>query len=149
MATKTYNLVFEGYWRAGKVGGLPAVSGIYCVYAARFQAWSNTVSLRRLLYVGESENVHDRVGGHERWTDWHRRLQSGEELCFSAAAIAPESDRQRAEAAVINHHKPPCNTEYVNGFPFDRTEVTTSGASGLLTARFVVMPEAAAAAAWR
>jgi hypothetical protein len=69
----------------------------------------------------------------------------GEVLCFNAALVSPAADRERAEAAMINHHKPPCNTKYVSDFPFDETTIATSGTNALLAARFTVKTRKAAA----
>jgi len=138
MTEKTYNLEFDGYWRTPKINGMPAKSGIYCVYACTYNPRERTVSLQRLLYIGESENVRSRVSNHESWGDWKRKLRSGEELCFNAALIAPEAARERSEAAMIFKHKPPCNSEYVNSFPFDKTTVRTSGENALLSSVFTV-----------
>ena len=140
MAAKSYALTFDGYWRTPNIAGLPAASGIYCVYACTHNAQEGTVSIRKLLYIGEAENVSNRVSGHERWSDWERHLLSGEELCFGAALIAPASDRQRAEAALIHHHKPPCSVEYVDAFSFDETTISTAGRNALLDAYFTVYP---------
>lgn len=140
MVAITYSLTFDGYWRAGAVAGLPASSGIYCVYACTHNAQSRTVSLKRLLYIGEAANIRDRVTIHERWDDWRRRLNFGEELCFNAALISPQADRERAEAAMIFKHKPPCNTQCVDSFPFDTTTIWTSGKNALLYPQFTVSP---------
>lgn len=133
---KSYSLFFDGYYLGG--GGLPAKSGIYCVYACTNDATGNRVSIRKLLYIGESADVRERVSGHERRRDWERELQYGEVLCFSAALIAPRSDRQRAEAATIHHHKPPCNKEYVHSFPYEQTTISTSGRNADLDTNFTV-----------
>ena len=138
MASKSYTLNFDGYWREPNIGGLPAQSGVYCVYACTYNAQASTVNLNRVLYIGESADVKTRVAGHEKWAEWRRQLKSGEELCFSAALISPTDDRLRAEAAMVHHHKPPCNTEYVQAFPFDQTTVTTTGKNALLTGVFTV-----------
>ncbi|HUZ31228.1 MAG TPA: hypothetical protein VMV19_03840 [Xanthobacteraceae bacterium] len=61
----------------------------------------------RLLYIGGADAVPTRVGGHEYRPAWEKKLGLGEELCFSVAVISPTADRQQAEAAMINHHKPP------------------------------------------
>ncbi len=138
MVAKTYSLNFDGYWRAPNVSGLPASSGIYCVYACTHNRQENTVSIRKLLYVGEAADIRGRVSSHERWQDWEDKLLPGEELCFNAALIYPESDRQRAEAAMIYHHKPPCNVEFLNSFPYDQTTTSTSGRNVLLDVNFTV-----------
>jgi len=119
MAAKSYTLNFDGYWWVPNISGLPAGSGINCVYVCMHNVQEKTVSIRKLLYVGEAASVKERVSGHERWQDWGRELLRGEGLSLSAALIASESDRQRAEAAMIHHHKPPCNVEYVDSFPYD------------------------------
>jgi hypothetical protein len=138
MAAKNYVLNFDGYWRDVNKDGLPVQSGIYTVYAATYDAIAKTVSLRRLLYIGESDDVRSRVAIHDRRSDWLKKLSIGETLCYGVAPISPTTDRQRAEAAMINHHKPPCNVEYVNEFPFETTGITTSGQNSLMTVTFTV-----------
>lgn len=134
---KTISLDFQGYWLEANKSGIPAESGIYCVYACTYNSNSDTVSLRELIYVGESHNVRERIDDHERLPDWKRRLHPGETICYSFAEIG-SVDRNRAEAAVIYHHKPPCNTEYKNSFPFEDTQIITSGKNALLKTSFIV-----------
>ena len=124
--SKTYVLHFS----ADELG-LPANSGIYCVFAALWTPY-------RLLYVGEAENIWLRIATHERRVDWNHQLRTGERLSFRAARIQSASDRQRAEAAMIYFHKPPCNVEYTNHFPFPATTIITSGQNALLTPTFSV-----------
>jgi hypothetical protein len=138
MAAKSYALTFNGYWREPNISGLPAKSGIYCVYACTYNSNAKTVSLNRLLYFGEAADMQARVAGHEKWGDWRRELRIGEELCFSASLISGAEDRQRAEAAEIFKHKPVCNTTYIDAFPFDRTTITNAGTAALMTAQFTV-----------
>ena len=134
---KNIRLDFEGYWREIKKNCIPDASGIYCVYACTYNENAGTVSIRELIYVGESDNVRNRISNHERLADWKKRLRPNETLCYSFAGIS-ENDRVRAEAAVIFHHKPPCNTEYRNSFPFDTTTVTTSGDHAKLDPAYTV-----------
>lgn len=143
MAAKSYALDFNGYWRVPSIGGLPVGSGVYGVFACTHNTLADTVALQRLLYIGEAENVQARIAGHERWSDWARELKMGEELCFNAALISPATDRQRAEAAMIFHHKPPCNIEYVHNFSFDATSIATSAKNALMNGYFTVQPTSA------
>jgi len=145
---QTYHLNFDGYWREPAAGGLPAQSGIYGVYAATHNQAENTVTLNRLIYIGESANVRDRVGSHEKWPTWKRQLRAGEVICFNAALISPEGARLRAEAAMIYRHKPVCNDEYVHAFPFDTTTVYTAGRNALIESFFTVYRTTAPARAW-
>jgi len=139
MSAKNYDLNFDGYWRVPAIGSMPAQSGIYCVYACIHDANAKTVDLKRLLYIGEAADVRDRITNHDKWQEWEGKLKSGEVLCFNAVFISLVSGRERAEAAMINHHKPPCNTTYVNSFPFDETTIITSGRNALLTAKLTVV----------
>ena len=140
MAEQSYSLDFDGYWVEEHWGSLPAASGVYCVYACIYRKASDKVSLRRLLYIGESGNVRRRVpeDPKERRDEWEDELADDEVLCVSCAKITPADARRRAEAAMINHHEPPCNVEYVLCFPFDKTHVSTSGEKAKLIPSFTV-----------
>lgn len=134
---KTISLKFDGYWREAKKDHIPKVSGVYCVYACSHNPDKKTVSIRELIYVGESLDVHERLASHERVRDWEKRLRYGEMLCYSVAEVG-SGDRVRAEATVIYRHKPPCNTEYTNRFPFENTVIKTSGMNKFLDTEFTV-----------
>lgn len=137
---KSYTLTFGGYWLEPNISGLPASSGIYGVYACIYDKSTNTVALNRILYIGESSNINGRIAGHEKWDKWRRHLKTGEQICFNAALISGESDRQRAEAAMIFEHKPPCNEEFVKSFPYHKTTITTRDKNDLMRPHFTVYP---------
>jgi hypothetical protein len=139
MTEKTIQLDYEGYWREPNIRGIPARSGLYCVYRCQHNK-HNTVTIHALVYIGESSNVHDRIQGHEKWPYWKRYLQSGEQVCFSFAPI--NAGREQAEAALINHHRPPENTEFVGSFPFQQATIYTSGRSALLSPAITAYPTA-------
>lgn len=128
-------LDFKGYYTKRK--NLLEGSGIYCVYTC--VEHGKTVSLSNLVYVGESGTVRQRVSNHELFDEWKRQRASGEVLCYSVASISPTSTRQRAEAAVIFHHKPRVNDEYIHSFPFDTTAIAITGRVDLLTPSFTVL----------
>lgn len=134
---KTIYLTFDGVWSEGDESHIPSASDVYCVYACTFKSSANAVYIRKLLYVGESCNVRERLKNHERIRDWKRQLKSGEMLCYSFAEVG-SNDRKRAEAAVIFRHQPPCKTEYKNRFPYENTAIKTSGRNLRLNAAFTV-----------
>lgn len=134
---KTISLEFDGYWREVNKGSVPAKSGIYCVYACTYNKNESTVSIRELIYVGESVNVNERISQHERLSDWKKRLNVNEMLCYSFGGISGD-DRYRAEAAIICHHKPPCNNEYKTSFPFEDTRLNISGKHSKIDSDFIV-----------
>ena len=137
MAAQTYSIDFDGYWREKNKGGIPKESGIYCVYSCVHNESEKNISIKKLIYIGESENVNERIDGHEKLPDWKKHLKSGEELCYNFGGVS-SSSRVRCEAAMIFKHKPPENTEYVNTFPFDQTTMKLSGKTAKLTTNFTV-----------
>jgi hypothetical protein len=128
---------FKGYWRERDVAGINAGSGIYCVYECTYNPNNDTVSIHKLIYIGESSNVRDRILGHEKLRDWKKYVRPGNELCFSFGAV-PEINRVRAEAAMINHHKPPVNKECKYDFPYLFTAMSSSGNNRFLNSHFNV-----------
>lgn len=131
---KSISLQFDGYWTEKAKKSLPSHTGIYCVYTGK-ENTNGTVTLNKLIYIGESENVRDRIACHEKEPDWRKHLSWGEILIFSTA---PSSDRFCAEAAMIYRHKPPVNDEYTYSFPFEDTQMSLSGQVALLIVSFVV-----------
>ncbi len=139
MPAEHYTLDFNGYWVETQIDDLPARSGIYGVYTCTHSASLNKVTLSKLIYIGEAGNIKSRVADHEKWQEWRNYRERGEVLCFNAAPIFPQGARERAEAAVIHQHKPLCNTQYKDSFPFDRTTVTITGTHYLLAGNFSLL----------
>ena len=133
----SYNLQFDGYWREGREFALPLQSGIYCVYACIFNENHNTVSIRRLLYIGKAINVHNRHVDHESKPYWRKYLESGEILCYSMAPLRTSS-LEICEAAMIFKHQPPCNDMCKETFLHGATHVETKGCNALLLPSFTV-----------
>ena len=119
------NLIFNGYFSYANRSLTTNKSGVYCVYGATNNA-NGTISIKRLIYIGESENVRQRLQNHEKLEEWEKCLGYGEVLYFSCAEVN-SIHRVRVEAALIYKHKPPVNVEYKYSFPFDTTTITTSG----------------------
>jgi excinuclease UvrABC nuclease subunit len=137
MAEKTFNQEHVGYWTDNRKSGLPKASGVYFVYECFDSTSNESVTIHKLIYIGESDNVKGRVGDHEKTEDWKKHVRSGNTLCFS---FTPVDDyyRERVEAAYINHHKPIENKEYVDNFPFPKTHIITTGANILISNSFTV-----------
>lgn len=136
MADETYDLEFNGYWREHNINSIPDTSGIYGVYTCVYNG--NHVTLTRLIYIGESDNVRERIKAHEKRSDWQNELQEGEEICFNSTPVLSHAERERIKAAMIYKHKPVCNTEYIDEFPFDTTTINTSGMNSNMERRFTL-----------
>jgi len=137
MSAKTISIKFKGYWRDKDKSGVPAQSGVYCVYECKYNKNNDSVSLLKLIYIGEADNVQERIANHEKYQDWLKHVRFGNELCFSFGPIL-STDRERAEAAMIFKHKPPENEEYKYSFPFEQTTISLSGEIALLKIYFTV-----------
>ena len=140
IVVKTIDLDFRGYRREKDWALLPSEPGIYCVYAATPDGKTGRLKNGRLLYIGESDDIRRRVPEKPkgRRDKWAKELSDDEVLCVSYAKIEDEDDRERAEAAMIYHHQPPCNEEYRDSFPFNRTRIRVSGQTAKLTKQFTV-----------
>jgi hypothetical protein len=126
MVARKIILSFDGYWREVNERSIPPESGIYLVYVCRYNETSDEVTLDRLIYIGEAGDVNDRIVNHADWPKWRRYVPEGSEICFAFAGVT-KPDREFAEAALIYYHKPPCNVEYVDSFPFEDTTVESTG----------------------
>jgi len=137
MAEQTFKVEFEGYWRELNIGGITAKSGVYCVYECTYNESEKTVSIHKLIYIGEAGDVNDRIKNHDLWDNWRNHVREGNQLCFSFGYVE-SSNRDRVEAALIFKHKPPENSEYTDSFPFDKTTISLSGRCALLNSNFTV-----------
>lgn len=137
MAVQSFNVTIRGYWRDQNKSNIPSHSGVYFVYVCTNNQQTNLVTLLRLIYIGESDNVNTRIQNHEKYDEWKRYLSPGQELCFSTGSVN-SIYRARVEAAYIFKHKPPLNTEYKDSFPFDQTTVISDGQTVLLNTNFTV-----------
>jgi hypothetical protein len=137
MPAASFGITFEGYWREENEGGVPSMSGIYCVYGCVDNPSANAVSLNAIIYIGEADDVKTRIANHEKLPEWNRHLKQGEELCYSFGHVSP-ADRRRCEAAMIFQHQPPVNNEYKLAFPFDQTTISLSGQIARLHPNFTV-----------
>lgn len=121
---KSYNLVFDGYYIEPKY--LPEYSGIYLVYACLRDDIQKKVTLHRLLYIGQSENIKERHNNHNHQEKFESQLQSGESLCYSCVEVNLV-DLDRVENGLIYKYKPVVNELCKSKFGFLRTLFHLSG----------------------
>lgn len=137
MAAQSYDVDLKGYYREYGIDSIPSKSGIYCVYECNYDSGMDKFSFKKLLYIGESEDLNSRVKNHEKLNDWKKLVHSSNELCFSYGEV-DSTYRKRVEAALIIKHKPPANSEYTNAFQFDSTTINLTGRAVLLATRFTI-----------
>lgn len=133
-----YNVTFKGYRRDVNKSGLPSYGGIYMVYCCKYNANEQTVTLRKLIYIGKAINLHDRICYHDRYEDFKRQLQQGEQLCYSYASVSP-NEVDVVENGLIFMQKPDLNEDLTDCFNYPDSEFSIEGACSLLRMRDFVI----------
>lgn len=62
----TFNIDFKGYRLEKDINTLPNVSGVYVVYRCVYDASTDTVDIKELLYIGQAMKLRDRLVSHEK-----------------------------------------------------------------------------------
>ena len=136
MAAMTISLTFDGYWTEPEISGIPKQSGVFVVYEFTKEEQERSFFLKKVIYIGESGNVNERIAKHKKRPLWKKHCGANQ-ICFSFAHVS-NPDRKRSEVALIYKHKPPVNDEHIATFPFNETTMKLSGKIGLLTQSFTV-----------
>lgn len=122
-------LPIEGYWKDRAY--LPTYSGIYFVYAAKVNA-DRKISEKRLLYVGESDDIYKRHNGtkeipcyHEHYMDFVSALQQDEVLRYVTAKYSgPEPMRRMIQDAIIYRTSPLINEKSTKSYTGESVEIS-------------------------
>lgn len=126
MAEQTFNQKIDGTRREVAKSGIPKISGVYFVYEGHFDENQGTIYPKKLIYIGESEDIKDRLNKkHEHYDDWLNYVREGNTLCYSYTEVEP-TIRERVEAAYIYSHQPPVNIDCKASFNYDKTTVKSS-----------------------
>lgn len=135
---KTIKLNFDGgYWLEAGKSNIPKESGVYAVYVCKYNEAEDTVTLNKLIYIGEARNANERISNHKKWSEWRKEVPTGSKICFSFAGVT-SPDRERAECALIYYHKPKCNDECKKSFPYEDTTVVSIGKHALIKSPITV-----------
>ena len=137
MQEKTFELYIMGYWHDKNIICLPQQKGVFFVYETKYDKKKDALFFKRLLYIGETEDVKDGILKHKKYSEWLKYIKYGNELCYSMTCVE-NSYRERIAAAYIYIHKPPANEEYTDKFPFDKTRIRTAGDIELLNKDFTI-----------
>lgn len=127
----SYNVTFKGYRLDENKDTLPTYGGVYLVYCCTYNKEKDTVSLKRLIYIGQAVNLHDRICNHDRYEDFKKQLNEGEKLCYSYASVSP-GDKDIVENALIYMQQPPMNVSLKDSFNYADSQFSIEGACDLL-----------------
>lgn len=126
-----YNLTFKGYRRDVNKGGLPTYGGIYMVYCCTYNKESKTVTLNKLIYIGQAINIHDRINNHDKYEDFKKQLGKGQQLCYAYSSVSPK-EMDVVENALIFMQKPELNDNLKDSFNYSDSQFSIEGACALL-----------------
>jgi hypothetical protein len=90
---------FEGPFTSA--AGLKEKSGVYAITTL------TSGDTHKVLDVGESGNVYDRVSNHDRATEWKRHEVHG---IYMSAYYCAESTRMAIERELRTYFNPPCGS---------------------------------------
>ena len=132
---KTISLDFDGFYPEGVT--LPDYSGLYFVYKGT-PAEKGECYINELLYIGQAENIRDRVStNHEHYEDWKQKLSRGEKLYYSVCSVE-KRNLDMAEAACIYKAQPPGNNHCKESYNYDPVRIISSGPVEYLPSNFDV-----------
>ena len=97
-----YNILFRGYRRDCNRAGLPTYSGIYIVYRCTFNQEKQTVSLKELLYIGQAQNIRDRISGHDKREEFFNAAKEGEQICHAVRRRFPNLSHRKNRSYLYN-----------------------------------------------
>jgi hypothetical protein len=138
MAALSCNINIEGYWRKANNQYIPNHNGIFFVYLASYNGADDTITPKKLIYIGSAVRIKEQVQNDLLTNNpWRHFESTDDELCFSAAYI-PELDTERILSASIYYYKPPGNSQYVDYFTYDPTTIISTGKTALLDSYFMV-----------
>jgi len=135
---KIFNLNIEGYWRLKNKKGIPTQPGVFFVYECSYNIDLATVTLIRIIYVGESTNVNRFIDTSESVELWLAFISEGHELCFSTAYLNDLMSRELVMAGYIKNLQPHFNKGFEIPFPYESYQVIASGKTSLLDTDFLV-----------
>ena len=133
---KTISLNFNHGYLIDKAN-VTSKAGIYIVYVGKYHEEKDTVSLHKLIYIGEAKDVQNRLSKHEKWKKWKRYVSEGEILIFSVAGV-DIPDSERAECALIYYCQPSTNDECKDEFSYDKTTIKSTGNCKFIESEFTV-----------
>jgi len=128
---KQYNVNFKGYRRDCNKASLPHYSGVYMVYRCVYNSSSDKVTLKEIIYIGQAEDLNDRLNNHEKYSMFQNACESGEEICYAYANVSMD-DLDIVENALVFAQKPKLNSDLVDSYNHESAAFLVEGKCTLL-----------------
>ena len=127
----TFNINFKGYWRDINKKGIPSLSGIYIVYDCTYNSETDTVSLNKIIYIGQAENLNERIMTHDKRSDFVRVCGGENNLCYSIAELSV-TDLDMVENALVYAQQPSLNDRLKDKYHYSQAEFHLEGRCALM-----------------
>lgn len=110
---------------------LPSCTGVYVVYAGRYNRVTKKVSRARVIYIGRADNIRERhFDGnrfcHEHLEDFHNECKNGESVWYGYAPVDGRS-LKKVENAMIAMQQPPVNTDGKESYNHEADDFVING----------------------
>lgn len=128
---RSYNLNFNGYWLESAFSSVENCSGIYVFQECYYDYSTNTVSLKRILYIGQAKNCNERICKHDKIPEFKKGISQGNQLCITYCKCE-SNDLDIIENALIYYYKPPYNDNCLDTFEYETTSIICTGRYSLL-----------------
>lgn len=128
---KRYIIYFKGYRRDCNKATLPHYSGIYIVYRCLYKTTTGKVILKGIVYIGQAEDLNERLNNHEKYSEFMNACKTNEEICYAYANVSLD-DLDIIENALIYSQKPPLNTDLINSYNHESASFMIEGCCSLL-----------------
>lgn len=132
-----FNLNFNGYWLEKSFESIAECSGIYIFQECFYNSVNDTVSLKRILYIGQATNCNNRIYNHEKIPAMKRSLSQGNQLCLTYCKCESK-DLDVIENALIYYYRPPFNDTCKDTFEHEDTNISCTGSYSLLKQNILV-----------
>jgi len=137
MAEATIIIDINGYWREEDLSIILTHPGVFFVYESKFDPDEHTVDLLSLIYIGEAQNIRERIRTHEKLNLWKNLIRPDSELCFATGNVE-EYFCERVKTAYVFGNNPVANYGHALQFPFDTTTLISTGKTALLKPTFTI-----------
>lgn len=128
---KRYNINFKGYRRDCNKATLSHYCGIYMVYRCIYDSLTDKVTLKEIIYIGQAEDLCDRLNNHDKRPLFLKACERGEEICYAYANVSMD-DLNIVENALVFAQKPRLNFDLVDSFNYDSAAFLVEGKCALL-----------------
>lgn len=101
------------------------------VYICTYDSISSKVTLKEIIYIGQAEDLCDRLNNHEKYPLFQKACKIGEEICYAYANISMD-DLDIVENALVFAQKPRLNSDLVESFNHESAGFLVEGKCALL-----------------